>query len=185
METSSADSPDAVLVRQIGEEHARRLREFAASREVPAGTILIRDAEPVDTLYLVVDGTVAVCIEEGGRSLSLGHLGRGSWLGEVSLLGGQACASSSVYAVSDVSLLEIKHDTFKLLLREQAEMANALIKVLIAGLAERIRASDAVIEQRGSNSFGLVPGAEPAEKQKPFIKLILQKLAGVVGEAGR
>lgn len=179
MNRSGADNANAILVSQIGNEYARKLLDFAVARDFPTGAALIRDAEPIDVLYLVIDGDVSVAIESGGRSLSLGTLSRGSWLGEVTLLSGQALASSSVSAVSAVRLLEIKHSVFKTLLAEQADLANALLRVLVAGLAERIRASDAAIAQRDSNSFVLDPGAKPAEKEKTFIKSILQKLAGI------
>lgn len=179
MVTPSTEDVFAILASQIGRDHALKLLDVAVIRELPAGATLIKDSAPVDALYLVIDGAVVVSIESEGRVLSLGHLGGGSWIGEISLLCGQIPASSTVSADSAVRILEIKHHIFNALLNDEPELANALLRVLVTGLAERIRASDALIAQRDPNSFVLGSGSKPTEQEKSFIKSVLQKLAGV------
>lgn len=178
MDTPSSTDVIGILTSQIGRDHASKLLEVAAVRELPAGTTLIKDLSPVDALYLVIDGEVAVSIESGGRVLSLGHLGRGSWIGEVSLLCGEIPASSTVSADSAIRVLEVKHHTFNTLLNDDPELANGLLRVFVRALTERIRASDALVAQRDPTSFTLRAGDKPAEHES-FIKAVLQKLAGV------
>ena len=179
MDTPSTKDVLEVLASQMGREHALKLLNVAAIRELPVGTTLIKDSAPVDALYLIIDGEVTVSIESGGRVLSLGQLGGGSWIGEISLLCGHIPASSTVSTDSSVRILEIKHHIFTALLGDDPELANALLRVLVTGLAERIRASDALIAQRDPNSFVLGSGSKPTEQEKSFLKSVLQKLAGV------
>lgn len=177
MDTGSTDVIK-VLATQIGHEHARKLLEIATIKELPAGTILIRDSTAVDALYLITDGEVAVSIESNGRVLSLGHLGRGSWIGEVSLLCGEIPASSTVSAEVPVRVVEVKHETFNALIRDDPELANGLLRVFVKALTERIRASDALVAQRDPTSFTLTTDDKPQERAS-FVKSVLQKLAGV------
>lgn len=179
MDTPSTKNVREMLASQIGHEHGLKLLDVAAIRELPAGTTLIKDSASVDALYFVIDGEVAVSIESGGRVLSLGHLGGGSWIGEISLLCGQIPAPSTVSTDSSVRILEIKHHIFTALLNDDPKLLNALSRVLVTGLAERIRASGALIAQRDPNSFVLGSGSKPTEQEKSFIKSVLQKLAGV------
>lgn len=174
-------SPDeqcrTVLAAQVGETYAQNLLPLASVREFPLGTVIIHDSSPVSSLFLILEGEVSVRMESGERSLLLGQLGQGNWLGEVSLLSGEALASSGVIAERAVRALEISHAVFIRLLSEQPALANALVRVFISGLAERIRASDAAIAQREGDLF-VLQGGEKAAAARNLSKAVLQRLTG-------
>src|SRR3954468_10589133 len=77
------------LARDLGPDNVAMLRKACTQLEVPAGRTIIRDRTPVDSLYLILEGQAGASVEESGRAISLGSLGPGEWLGEVSVLSGE------------------------------------------------------------------------------------------------
>src|SRR5689334_9175685 len=83
------------LAAALGPQNLAVLTRAMTMVELPAGRRIIRDRMPVDSLYFVLEGRVSILIEEGGRAITLGELGPGEWLGEVSVLSGEMLASST------------------------------------------------------------------------------------------
>lgn len=55
-------------------------------RRYPGKTAIIRPGDPANTLYYVVEGSLAVCTEdEQGRELILAYISRGQFIGEMGL----------------------------------------------------------------------------------------------------
>lgn len=172
----------AVLAQQLGTQHASSLQDFTSVKKLPAGAILIQDQAAIDSLYLVLEGVLSVSLEGDGRSLLLGRLGPGKWVGDVSLLSGETTASSTVSAEQPTTVLELKHEAFRKLTSEHPELAYSLLKVLIATLAERIRATDESVKKSPDGRLSL-KGSEKItqspSRDKNWLKGMLQKLSGV------
>ena len=92
--------------------------------------MITRDGQPVDTLYLILDGVLSVS-EQDGRSLRLGRIGKGKWIGEVSLFSGTPFASSIVTAEGPVRLLALRHADFESLRKDHVEAAGRLTHLLV------------------------------------------------------
>lgn len=125
----------------LGESHVHTLLKATSTVELPAYRKLIRDRMPVDSIYLLMEGEVAVSVEEGGNQIPLGNIGPGQWLGEISVLSGEMLASSTVTTVTPVKLLRLKHQAFEDLLQRNEVLANALLEQLTGMLSERLRVS--------------------------------------------
>ena len=125
----------------LGEAHVQTLLNATTTLELPAYRKLIRDRMPVDSIYLLMEGEVAVSVEEGGNQIPLGNIGPGQWLGEISVLSGEMLASSTVTTVTPVTLLRLKHQAFEDLLSGDPKLANALLEQLIGMLSDRLRVS--------------------------------------------
>ena len=54
----------------LGETNTQQLLASMSTIELPARRKLIRDRMPVDSLYFLVEGDVAISVEEGGRQIS-------------------------------------------------------------------------------------------------------------------
>ena len=132
------------LAKALGPQNLAILTRAMTALDLPAGRRIIRDQMPVDSLYFILEGEVSVLIEEEGRSISLGRLGAGEWLGEVSVLSGEMLASSTVVASTPVKLARLKHQAFEELIQENDTIAAALLRELVAMLAARLRASNEV-----------------------------------------
>lgn len=176
--TATENQAKRVLASQVGEKLSGHVLEYGNVRACASGTTIVREAAALHSLFLILHGSASVMIEAGGKSLLLGHLGPGDWFGELSLLAGTGAASSSIVADTAVDVLEIPHDMFMRMRSEHPEASAAVLRVFIAGLAERIRASDATIAQLDADHF-ILESAEKREAARSLIRSILQKLAGV------
>jgi CRP-like cAMP-binding protein len=135
------------LARDLGPENLAILRKACTKLDMPAGRKIIRDRMPVDALYLILEGSVGITVEESGRSISLGQLGAGEWLGEVSVLSGEFLASSTVTALTDVTLLRLKHQAFDDIILHNEKIASALLTQLVGMLADRLRSAGQTANQ--------------------------------------
>lgn len=93
--------------------------------------VIIREGDPGDALYFVVEGKVRV--EKGDRRIA--ELGEREVFGEMALLDAGP-RSSSVIADSDVLLLRIGRDDFGDIMRERPEVSLGIMKVLVRRLRE-------------------------------------------------
>lgn len=132
------------LAAALGPQNLAVLTRAMTHLELPAGRRIIRDRMPVDSLYFILDGEVSILLEEAGRSISLGRLGPGEWLGEVSVLSGEMVASSTVRAETAVRLARLKHQAFEELITRNEAVASAMLRELVGMLAARLRASNEV-----------------------------------------
>lgn len=119
---------------------ARALRRGVQSEDVRAGTVLVREGDSTDTLYLLVEGTVEVVLGHGTDARVVARLGRGALIGETALLTG-AVSSTTVRAETDVRAYRIDQAAFL----AAAEAEPAIFRELARELALRLRSADSVI----------------------------------------
>ena len=119
----------------------RRERETIARHsqmaELPAGTDLVREGEPGDALFVIIDGEAVV--RRSGHEVT--RVGPGSYFGELAILDG-APRSATVVASSDVKVAVLGIRMFRTLLRELPELAQQLL----VGLAGELRAAQAAVQ---------------------------------------
>ncbi len=80
-------------------------------RRYPGKTAIIRPGDPANTLYYVVEGSLAVCTEdEQGRELILAYISRGQFIGEMGLFVEQAQRESMVRTRTPCEMAEISYE---------------------------------------------------------------------------
>ena len=116
-----------------------------ASQRITAtpGTLVIREGEPGDSLFLVLDGKLEVSKREGDQDVLLAVRGPGEVVGEMSLLE-QGPRSASAHAVQSTELLEIGQKSFRRVLERNPEAAAAILRAM----AGRLRSTEASLMQR-------------------------------------
>jgi CRP-like cAMP-binding protein len=119
----------------LSESALERLGEIAAEVEFPAGFTLIERDQPGSGMYLVEEGRVAV--ELPSRMLELGP---GEFFGELSLLVPSGHRVARVRAVTRVRCLAVSRVDFALLLKEEPEVAVAMLPVLAQRLVDETQA---------------------------------------------
>jgi CRP-like cAMP-binding protein len=129
------------LAQELGPDNLRLLLESMSVLELPAYRKMIRDRMPVDSLYFLVEGEVSISVEENESHISLGELGPGQWLGEVSVLSGEMLASSTVTTLTPVKLLRLKHQAFEEIMTHYPAISGVLLRHLTEMLTERLLAS--------------------------------------------
>jgi MFS family permease len=113
------------------ENLARRLEEV----DVPAGATFIREGDPGDRFYAIVDGEVLV--STGGNQVA--RLGPGHYVGEIALLR-DLPRQASVTAVTPTRLLALDREPFLEAVtgsRRAAEVAHSGVEQRMAGLEPR------------------------------------------------
>ncbi len=97
----------------------------------PADETVVREGDPGDALYIIVEGTVE--IHTGGRMVA--RMTAGDFFGEISLFDGEP-RSATVVAVDDVVLLKLKSSDFETLLK-----IHYIARTALESLAQRFRAA--------------------------------------------
>jgi len=107
-------------------------------RKYPAKSTIIYAGDKPDTLYLIIEGSVSVLIEDNdGRELVLAYLNAGDFFGEMGLFDGQDVRSAWVRAKADCEVAEVSYSKFQQLGRENPD----LLLTLAGQMSLRLRAT--------------------------------------------
>lgn len=126
---------------ELGPENLARLLKACTVVDLPPRRKLFRDRMPVDSLFLVLEGELLASVEDGSRTLELGHVKPGDWLGEVAVLSGEMLASSTVSTLTRCRALKIHARDFEDLVIHDPDISHVLLGQLVDLLAERLRES--------------------------------------------
>lgn len=128
---------------ELGPENLARLLDACTVVRLPQGRKLFRDRMPVDSLYLLLEGEMVASVEDGSKTLEIGHIKPGDWLGEIAVLSGEMLASSTVTTRSPCRALKMHAQDFERLVIHDEDIAHVLLGQLVDLLAERLRESTA------------------------------------------
>lgn len=173
------------LARHLGPENVALLLELAVFHELPAGHVLINDESPVDAVHLIVSGELSVELKANDESLLLGRLGKGKWVGEVSLFTEDRISSAGVTTDTPATVLSLKHADFIAAHSQHPGFVSALTQVFVDLMAQRLRASDQVLQQIGEHKLAF-QGSDALlrsdeDTRQGWLKTMLKKLSGVEG----
>ena len=137
---------EITLFNGLPPDRLKRLTEVLRQKVVPAGTNMITAEQPGEVVYVVLEGTVKILIEQvDGREVILAFLGAGDTVGEMSLVD-SAGRSANVMTMERCTLLWMDRATFQDLLRNVPEFAQNLVKLL----AGRLRMANEQIQSLSS-----------------------------------
>jgi CRP/FNR family cyclic AMP-dependent transcriptional regulator len=111
---------------------------IAQQRTFPKGTPLFVESMVADSLLVLVEGQVALTIKNtGGTEVSVGELGPGDYLGELSLIqqGQRMCSAT---AQSPVTALEIRHADFQKLLAAKPQACLKLLMGIVSLFGQKV-----------------------------------------------
>ncbi len=128
-------------------DHPQLLRatQEAQRRVVQPGDTILRQNEPVENFFMVVEGNVEVVLTSpGGRVTSLARLGQGQYFGEVELLrGGDSMASVCAAGDAPVELAVVPRELFTELVTSSPAAEEALSDVASERVAENVSQREA------------------------------------------
>jgi len=121
---------DVGLFSRCTTRQRRTIARYAQIAELPAGVELIREGEPGDALFVILEGDAVV----HRSGVELNRVGPGAYFGELAILDGKP-RSATVVAETDVRIAVIGIRMFRTLLREFSDLAEQLL----VGLAGELR----------------------------------------------
>jgi len=134
------------LFQGLPPERLERLNETLHKKSVPAGTNMITAEQPGEVVYVLLEGTVKILIEQlDGREVILAFLGAGDTVGEMSLVDSSG-RSANVMTMEKCTFLWMDKKTFQDLLKNVPEFAQNLVKLL----ASRLRMANEQIQSLSS-----------------------------------
>jgi CRP/FNR family cyclic AMP-dependent transcriptional regulator len=110
-------------------------------RVFEAGRNVLIIEQPGEAVYIILQGTVKIHVEQGERDVILSILGAGDLLGEMSLIDSVGRSASAV-TLEDSLLLWMDRVTFNYMLDHFPCVARNLVRILSA----RVRLSDQLIQ---------------------------------------
>lgn len=122
--TPSEDIPYA----HVPEEKLAEIARGAATRVVPAGTVLFRQGDPGDSFYIIRYGRVrAFRADAEGVETDLAELGPGDSFGEMPLLTGQP-RTASVETLEETCVSILSKEQFDRILKDHPLVALSFVK---------------------------------------------------------
>jgi signal transduction histidine kinase len=128
------DLPDEALLEVAGQG----LEKF-----VPAGEVNGREGEPVDHLYVILEGELRITKEATGGEVVINTYTPGTFFAEVPLLSGSPFLATG-RALTDCRLFLIPDDLFRRLLTEHSSFGHKILEAM----AERVQILQSVASQR-------------------------------------
>jgi bacteriocin-type transport-associated protein len=154
-----------VLLQELSNSDINWMIATGRREEVPAGDILIQQGQPIDTLYVVLDGTLIAAISQSesdplalafaaleGRETAereIARLSSGELVGEVCLLGTRP-SFTTVRALEKTLVLSIPQQQLTKKLRQDVNFAAHFYRASAILLSERLRH---MVSQLGHSRF--------------------------------
>ncbi|NOT13250.1 MAG: cAMP-activated global transcriptional regulator CRP [Methylococcaceae bacterium] len=122
-------------------EALAQLLHYCHKKSYPSKATIIRPGDVGDRLYLIIDGSVSICVEddESGQELVLAYLNKNDFIGEIGVFKGTEIRKVSAKTRCASQLAEIAYDRFRQLLKKELlEYAPDLLIMLGTQLSTRL-----------------------------------------------
>ena len=93
---------------------------------VPKGTILFRQGDPSDSMFVVASGRIRLTLGAGAEVREIGTLGAGDFFGEISLLTG-AERTATAEVIEDSRLLVVGRDAFRMMVQDDLATVTRML----------------------------------------------------------
>jgi len=135
----------------LSDEQLERFAQFVEVEPAPQWTVIVKQGDPGDSMYLILEGELRVRINVGGTEKILTTLGAGEFFGDISLFD-QGPRSADVVANADSLLVKITAAGFEELAKAAPDLATPFLRAVGRTLGARIRADNKRFS--GSVQFG-------------------------------
>lgn len=168
----------AALTTHVAADTARALLPLMQRRQLALDEALLASGWPGDVLYFVLDGALDVELEQPGGTIRVGHIGPGTWVGEMAFLDGGA-PTATVRCTAPCWLLALRREAFDALCAERPAVAADLTRALCCCLARRIQDSSSGVLERVSDAT--LDLTHPAVQEGPFARLLARLMGAAHG----
>jgi signal transduction histidine kinase len=131
------------LFEGLTDEQLREVLEEGSEEFIPAGEVGGREGEPVDHLYVILEGEFRWSKKVDGGEVVMNTYGSGEFFAEVPLLLGKPFLATW-RALADSRVFALPNETFRQMLIAHPSFSNAVLEML----AQRIQVLYSVAQQR-------------------------------------
>jgi signal transduction histidine kinase len=131
------------LFKGLTEGQLRQVLEEGSEEFIPAGEVGGREGEPVDHLYVILEGEFRWSKKVDGGEVVMNTYGSGEFFAEVPLLLGKPFLATW-RALADSRVFALPNETFRRMLTTHPSFSNAVLEML----AQRIQVLYSVAQQR-------------------------------------
>lgn len=150
------------IFKNLPKEDLSALIPHLTEKIFPAETTIIHRGDPGDSMFMLLDGTVAVTlINDEGVEYTIATMGADDIFGEMALLTGEP-RSANVKALSSVRLFELGQEAFFKLAAASPELMNGLLRLMIQRRVKNTVRKEAVIPG-GKESIATLFAEPPPE----------------------
>jgi signal transduction histidine kinase len=131
------------LFADVPDEPLQKLAKSAEPVHLRAGEQLIREGDPAEELYVVVNGELEIRKQSGKAEVALTRVGPGSIQGEIAAFE-RSRRMASVYAVGECNVLRLPFESVRAMLAADPDVATALLRTVTS----RLRGIEEALRQR-------------------------------------
>lgn len=146
----SATSPGTLrrikILADLNDAQLSHLSDFMELQRIPQWSTVLRQGEPGDAMYLILEGELRARVMAGDRETTLSTLSAGDFFGDMALFD-HGPRSADVIANVDSTLLRISSISFERLAKEAPALATPFLRATSRTLASRIRADNKKLGQ--------------------------------------
>ena len=142
------------ILAELNDAQLSHLADFLEVTRIPQWSLVVRQGEPGDSMYFILEGELRARVNVGDRETILSTFGAGEFFGEIALFD-HGPRSADVLANVDSMLLRLSSISFERLAKEAPSLATPFLQATSRTLASRIRADNkrlGVINQQFSAS---------------------------------
>ncbi|MGH9692577.1 MAG: cyclic nucleotide-binding domain-containing protein [Bryobacteraceae bacterium] len=126
-------------------QHADRLAEYCRRLEFKPGEVIARQGDAAASMLFILEGRIGIIVElDEGRTMRVRSLGRHTTIGEMGLITRRP-RSATIQAETASVLDELSADAYEKIKCEHPELGQALLRYVVAVLAERLSFANRVI----------------------------------------
>jgi CRP-like cAMP-binding protein len=129
------------ILADLNDAQLEHLIDYMELQRVPQWSVVVRQGDPGDAMYLIMEGELRARVVIGDQEMILSTLGTGEFFGDISLFD-HGPRSADVVANVDSSLIRISSTAFNRLTREAPALATPFLQATSRTLAARIRADN-------------------------------------------
>jgi hypothetical protein len=129
------------ILANMSDAQLSRFAEFMEVEQFPQWAVIVKQGDPGDSMYLILQGELRVRIMVMGKETILTTLGVGEFFGDISLFD-HGPRSADVVANADSLLLKITATGFDELAKAAPELATPFLRAVGQTLSARIRADN-------------------------------------------
>ena len=131
---------DSPICQGLAQREAAAIFEIAHPVPVQKGTVLFREGDPADGLFLLIEGELEIVSQSpDGQRHVLARIPPGGVVGEMSLLDRSPRRSATAVATADGRLLKLPADRFGQLLESDSVAALKMVYNVARVLARRLQ----------------------------------------------